>query len=218
MTLHIDALENGKFLTFGFRPELSSAGSYVDALALCDDTFTDIKILDRYENSMDNSRQIPYFMWRVSGDRIIVANETRGYELWVYDLDGNLVRKVRKEYRPVRVTDEIKDAILGADWRRSGVSHDRYFPDPLPPLNQFFADDEGRVFVMTYEPGPTPGAYIWDIFDADGVFIGRKALDLVWASLYLGPRYTFAKKGRLYCHREKESGFHELMVYRMVWE
>lgn len=216
--LHIDALPNGKFLTFGSRPELFSAGTYVDALVLCDAGFEEIKILDRYESTMDNSRMVPYFMWRVSGNKIFVANQSRGYEIWVFDFEGTLVRKIRKEYRPVHVTDEIKDAILGPDWRRSGISHDKYFPDPLPPLNQFFADDEGRVFVMTYEPGPNQGEYLWDIFNPDGVFVGRKALSLVWATLYLGPRYTFVRKGKLYCHREKESGFHELVVYRMIWK
>ncbi len=177
--LHIDALKNGKFLSFGFRPELASGGSYVDALTLCDSEFAELKILDRYEYTMDNSRQVPYFMWRVSGDRIIIANEARGYEFWVYDLDGNLVRKIRKEYRPSTVTDEIKDAILGPESRRSGIPQNKYFPNPLPPLNQFFADDEGRIFVMTYEPGPNPGEYVWDIFNPDGVFIGRKALNIL---------------------------------------
>jgi hypothetical protein len=216
--LHIDALGNGKYLTFRPRPDLSTAGIYVDVLTLCDGEFTDLKILDRYERTSDNTRQVPYFMWRISGDRIIIANEARGYELWVYDLDGNLVRKVRKEYRPVGVTEEIKDAILGPDYRRSGISQDKYFPNPLPPLNQFFADDEGRIFVMTYERGHTPGEYLWDIFNRDGVFIGRKALNIKWAGLYLGARYTFIKNGRLYCHREKETGFHELVVYKVIWK
>jgi len=216
--LHIDALKNGKFLTYGFRPELSSGGSYADGLTLCDSEFADLKILDRYESSGDNSRQVPYFMWRISGDRIFITNQARGYEIWVYDLDGNLVRKVRKEYRRVRVTEEIKEAILGPDYRRSGTSQDKYFPNPLPPLNQFFADDEGRIFVMTYEPGPNQGEYVWDIFNPDGVFVGRKALNIFWAGLYLGPRYTFVKKGHLYCHQEKETGFHELVVYKMIWK
>ncbi|HOW86546.1 MAG TPA: 6-bladed beta-propeller [Candidatus Aminicenantes bacterium] len=216
--LHIDALSNGKFLTFGSRPELFSARTYVDALVLCGSNFEEIKILDRYENAIDNSRQVPCFMWRVSGDRIFVVNQARGYEIWVFDLEGNLVRKIRKECRPVRVTDEIKDAILGPEERRAGIPQDKYFPDPLPPLNQFFADDEGRIFVMTYEPGPNPGEYLWDIFNPEGVFVGRKALNIVWATLYLGPRYTFVRKGLLYCHKEKESGFQELVVSRMIWK
>jgi hypothetical protein len=157
-------------------------------------------------------------MWRVSGDRIIVANEARGYELWVYDLEGRLIRKIRKEYRPVGVTGEIKKAILGPDYRKSGSSQSKYFPDPLPPLNQFFTDDKGRIFVMTYEPGARPGEYIWDIFNPDGVFIARTALNILWAGLYLGSRYTFIKNGHLYYHRVKESGYHELIVCKVTWK
>ncbi|MDH4271742.1 MAG: 6-bladed beta-propeller, partial [Candidatus Aminicenantes bacterium] len=184
--LYIGALENGKHLAFHSRPDLATGSVYVNALTLCDGEFTDLKILDRYERTSDNTRQVPYFMWRVSGGLIFIANEARGYEIWVFDLDGNLVRKIRKEYRPVKVTEEIKEAILGPDYRRSGTAQDNYFPNPLPPLNQFFADDEGRIFVMTYEPGANPGEYLWDIFDPDGVFVGRKALNIVWATLYLG--------------------------------
>jgi len=215
--LHIDPLRNGKYVVFGIGSEPPKGDVYIDRLTLCDGEFKDLKILDRYEASLDNGRQVPYFMWRVSGDRIFVVNQERGYEIWVYDLDGNLVRKIRKEHRPVRVTEEIKEAVLGPDYRRSGLPQNKYFSDPLPPLNQFFADDEGRIFVMTYEAGPNPGEYIWDIFNPDGVFVGRKALNILWASLYMGPRYTFVKKGRLYCHHEKESGFHELAVYKMIW-
>jgi hypothetical protein len=216
--LHIDTLGNGKYLAIIFRPDLTTARGYVDALTLCDGEFAEIKILDRYESDPDNTRQVPYFMWRVSGGRVFIANQARGYEIWVYDLEGNLVRKIRKEYRPVTVTEEIKDAILGPDYRRSGIPQDKYFPNPLPPLNQFFADDEGRIFVMTYEPGPNPGEYVWDIFNPDGVFVGRKALNIFWAGLYRGPRYTFVKNGNLYCHKEKETGFHELVVYKMIWK
>jgi hypothetical protein len=208
---------NGKLVGFGPRPDPAAKAFYY-ALTLCDADFNELKVLDRYEFPSDDSRLYPFFMWRVSGDRIIIANEPRGYELLVYDADGHLFRKIRKEYRPVRVTDAIKEAILGPDYRKSGSSQSKYFPDPLPPLNQFFADDEGRVFVMTYEPGPNPGEYLWDIFNSDGVFVGRKALNIVWATLYLGPRYTFARKGKLYCHEEKESGYDKLVVYKMIWK
>jgi len=108
--------------------------------------------------------------------------------------------------------------ILGPEYQRSGISQDKYFSNPLPPLNQFFTDEDGRIFVMTYEQGANPGEYLWDIFNPDGVFIGRVALNILWASLYGGPHYTFIKKGHLYCHREKETGFHELVVYKMIWK
>jgi hypothetical protein len=216
-TTRLESLGNGKFLAFRPRPDLMTAGAFVDALTLCDGDFRDIRTLDRYERPADDSRQVPFFMWRVSGDRIIVANQTRGYELLIYDLDGNLVRKVRKEHRPVRVTDDIKDEILGPSWRRAGFSQGTYFPEPMPPLNQFFTDDEGRIFAMTYEAGPAPGEYLWDIFNADGIFVGRKALNVLWAGLYAGPRYTFIKNGHLYHHRVKDTGYHVLVVSKLTW-
>jgi len=215
-TTRLEALGNGKYIAW--RPQSGPADLVVDALTLCDSEFGDLKVLDRSERPLDDSKQFPFFMWRVSGDRITIANEARGYELWVYDIDGNLIRKIRKEYRPVRVTEDIKEAILGPSSRRADSSPSRYFPDPLPPLNQFFTDDEGRIFVMTYEPGPDPGEYLWDIFNADGVFIGRTALNLFWAGLYAGPHYTFIKNGRLYCHRVKESGYHELVMSTVTWK
>lgn len=213
----LSPLGNGNLVAFGPRPDPRANAFYYN-LTLCDTEFNELKVLDRYKYPSDDSHLIPFFMWRLSGDRIIVANEARGYELWIFNMDGQLVRKIRKEYRPVRATDPIKEAILGADYLKSGGSQSEYFPDPLPPLNQFFTDDEGRIFVMTYESGLNPGEYIWDIFNPDGVFIGRKALNIVWAGLYLGSRYTFVKYGRLYCHEEKESGFRELVVYKMIWK
>jgi hypothetical protein len=217
-TTRVEALENGKYLALRPRPDLMTQDAYIDVLTLCDQEFTDLKILDRFERASDDSRQVPYFMWRVSGGRIIIANQARGYEFWVYDLDGNPVRKIRKEYRPVRVTEEIKEAVIGPDYRRSGQSADSYFPNPLPPINQFFTDDKGRIFAMTYEPGGRPGEYLWDIFNPEGAFIGRKGLDIKWAGLYIGPHYTFIKNAHLYCHRVKQSGFHELVVYKVSWK
>jgi len=70
---------------------------------------------------------------------------------------------------------------------------------------------------MTYEPGPVPGEYLWDIFNADGIFVGRRALNVLWAGLYVGPHYTFIKNGHLYCHRVKETGYHELVVSKVTW-
>ena len=212
----LNPLGNGNFVCFG--PQIDPAAkAFYYALTLRDPGLNELKVLDRYEFPSDDSRQVPFFMWRVSGDQIIVANEARGYELWVFDLDGRLIRKIRKEYRPVKVTEEIKSAILGPDYRKSGSSLNRYFSDPLPPLNQFFTDDEGRIFVMTYEAEAHPGEYTWDIFNPEGVFIGRVALDVLWSGLYLGSRYTFIKKGQLYSHRVKESGYHELIVSRVLW-
>ena len=90
-----------------------------------------------------------------------------------------------------------------------------YFPDSMPPFHSFFTDDEGRIFVMTYEQGENPGEYIYDIFNKDGIFIGRKAMNILHDQRGL---YAWMKNDRLYCLQEKESFFKRLVVYKVYWE
>jgi len=217
---YVFPLENDKFLVERPRYDKTTAGDspFPYTLSLCDSSFNEIKELDRHQWNSGNERLVPFFMWRVSAGHVYVANEERGYEILDYDLEGNLRRKIRKAYRPVVVTEEIKKAILGPGYGQPGISHNRYFPNPLPPLSFFFVDDEGRIFVMTYESGERPGEYIYDIFNAKGVFIGRRSLEMIWAGIYGGPKYAMAKKGLLYYYREKESGFRELIVQKIIWK
>jgi hypothetical protein len=72
---------------------------------------------------------------------------------------------------------------------------------------------------MTYEDGESPGEFMYDVFNPDGIFIGRMSLgNLVFEQ---GDRwniqYVTAKKNRLYCLRKKDSGYRELVVYKMIW-
>ncbi len=72
---------------------------------------------------------------------------------------------------------------------------------------------------MTFEKEKNSKKYAFDIFNADGVFIGRKNID-VYVERYTTsfPLYAAAKNHRLYCLREKENGYKELEVYTMKWE
>lgn len=73
---------------------------------------------------------------------------------------------------------------------------------------------------MTYEKGKDSKEYIYDIFNPDGIFIGRTSLGNYGRLIEQAeiPLLTLTKKNRLYCLREKESGYKELAVYKMEWE
>ncbi len=91
-----------------------------------------------------------------------------------------------------------------------------YFPEHWHPFHSFFLDDEGRLYVMTYEPGIKPGEYMFDIFNKDGVFIARMSLSVHhWGFGSLNAR---VRGKQLYVVQEKESGYKRLVVYRMKWE
>ena len=90
-----------------------------------------------------------------------------------------------------------------------------YFPGAMPPFHSIFTDEEGRLFVMTYEKGENPGEFMYDIFDSNGVCTGRASLKILHDE---GGIYAKMKNGRLYCLNEKNTGYKELAVYRITWE
>ena len=205
-------LENGKYLFIRYFTNMENQG-FFESLRICNSDFEERKELDASFTSRSPRRirvSSPIFEWKVSGGKIYSVNEQRGYEILVYDLEGTLIRKIRREYDPLDYPEDLKKRYL----ERSGTSRKIDFPEKLSPIQSFFADDEGRIFVMTYEKGENPGEHVFDIYNSDGVFIQRKNLNVLknW------DMQARAKKGRLYCVREKESGYKELAVYRMKWE
>jgi len=216
-------LENGNYLALRFYFD-SSTKHRGDLLFLFNSKFEKLKELDKCDYGKTiafTQRKVKYtprvFICQVSDKRIYVGHENRGYEILIYDLDANLVKKIRKEYNPVDVPNEFKEF-----WRANiGRYEDRLdFPDKMPPFHYFFLDDEGRLYIKTYEKGDKQGVYIHDVFNSDGIFIARESIAGYGRWVYPGITLNRAKakNKRFYCIREKESGYKELVVYRMKWE
>jgi len=218
-------LENGNSIALkqsidreGFEPSLQSV------LCLYNSEFTEIKELDRQRPSdymtsdeMDGIRQI--FHWEVSNGKIYIGNGKRGYEILVYHLNGNLVKKIRKNYKSVKVSDEYKRNFLSQFLENDPWRKKIFFSRDMPPYCEFFIDEVGRIFVMTYEKDESSGEYMYDIFNREGILIGRKALNISLRGEGWGTfNYVAAKKSRLYHLRTKENGYKELVVYRIKWE
>ena len=218
----ITPLDNGKYIILR-----SIVGPEVEKriLSLCDSKFKKLKQLDSIVESdrrtAEKIRGIRYYIYySVSKKHIFVGNTKRDYEFWVFDLEGNLVRKIRKEYKRVDIPEEfIKHTLETYSEERKDRA---YFPKNFPPYRFFFADDEGRLFVMTYEKNRDSNEYIYDIFNTDGVFIDRIGLrNFGRGSSISKIEWTFqtkAKKNHLYCIQEKENGYKELVVYKMNWQ
>lgn len=221
-------LENGKYLVIKRLISSSTDYLYQIPLSLASSEFEEIRELDRKKipnvfavNEFDGSLMYILF-WSVSNGKIYVGNEERGYEIWVYDFEGNFVKKIRKEYKSVKVSVEYKKEFLKPfvgpenEPQRKKI----YFSEFWPPFQYFFADDEGRLFVMTYEKAKNSKEYVYDIFNEDGFFIGKTRLENFGnvGDVVSRPLDVKAKKNRLYCLQEKESGYKELVVYKMNWE
>jgi len=227
-------LENGNFLVRTVETGIRKIGEPPPEegdnifLSIINSEFKIIKVIDVLHLSRQlletrNPYVMPVYFWEVSDRNIYVGNSQWGYEIRVFDLNGNLLKKIKKkEYKRVKFPKEIKE-----DYKRmtENPASPLYgikiaFPDYQPPFwRLFFTDDDGRLFLMTFEKGKNSREYIFDIFNSDGVFIRRIRLD-AYIDRYtiVFPLYATAKNNRLYCLREKESGYKELVVYKMKWE
>jgi hypothetical protein len=172
--------------------------------------------MSAYAPGKPNPGTIIAFHWRVADGKIYIGNEQRGYELWVYDLEGRLLRKIRKDYEPVPYPEEFKKQTELLAAREPGLN--LVARPNTPPFNSFFPDDEGRLYVMTYEHGTNKDEFIHDVFNKDGVLIARVPLGRYgMLGRALNPLRATAKNGRFYRVAFKENGYPVLKVYRMAW-
>lgn len=125
--------------------------------------------------------------WDAAGSGVIVTPGSR-YELRRHDGGGTLVRRVRLEAEPVRVTEELERRAVDRFYERfagEDVSpailrdiRDRLEVAPTLPAVQGVrvSESDGRVWVEVPTPERSgeleePGG--WDVFEPDGTYLGR---------------------------------------------
>ena len=214
-------LENGNYLIVRVEPDVSGEFGY-QILSVHDSNFNETKEIDRYRNNYPQQAKkykLPQdiFWWTLSSKgNIYVGNTERDYEISVYNLEGRLIRIIRKEFNPVPVSDEMKKEALGPIPEDHPMREILYFADHMPPFEFFFLDDKERLFVLTAEKEGDLG--IFDIFNEEGAFIGRKALNISFNRLNRYGNQVFIRNERFVCVKDKEDGFKELVLYRMTWQ
>jgi hypothetical protein len=211
-------LKNGNFLIKESADVSDEFFRYI--LYLYSPDLKKIKELDNQNipnPSVKESMKGIYYMLckSISKNKIFTGFQERDYEIYVYDFGGNLLNKIRKEYKKAPVTEEYKKKYMeqfSAPFFNS-IRKKIYFPDVLPPFHSFFSDDEDRLFVMTYEKDKNE-EYIYDIFDSEGNIISRRGLKIFHNESGV---YAKIKNNQLYCLEEKKEGFRKLVIYKTVW-
>lgn len=220
MPISAHPLSNGKYLVW-YQITGDGTDEYViqTPLSLRNSSLEEIKELDRYK--LPNYRVTgkrrgtdPLFSWAISKRYIFIGNEIRNGEIWVFDLEGNLVRKIKKPYNPVSVPEEYKKERLNGI-KFQAMKDATYFPESFPPFQGIFADDTDRLYVMTFEKDADTGEYIFDLFNSDGFYVGRSTIDAMFRN---GIVVAKVIENHLYCVSEKDSGYKKLVVYKMRWE
>ena len=215
----IQILRNGNFLIYWQRDDVATR-KRTDYVGLCNVIYEPIEEFDSYgwiipevaDRVVVGKGSLVY---AASRDVIYVGNPDREYDIWVFDPEGGLVRKIRKEFKPIRIPSEYQESVLSRYREGSAVREKLVFRTHWVPFRYFIADDEGRLFVMTYEDGENPDEAVYDVFNAEGVFFTRVNIANKRPSYPLPARIL---GGRLYCVTEKENGHKILSVSSLSWE
>lgn len=219
-------LDNGNFL-FPEDQAFPNSGFGEMTFNLLDRQYNKIKIMHRFRYPAQypgTGKKVNAFLPSPTGiftpDRIYLGIPGLDYEILVFNLEGTLLRKIRKEYVPVEVTSNFQKEALANLPQGSPMAEQLFFPDHKPAYQYLFADETGRLFIMTSEKDEVSGQNVCDIFSASGVFVGRAAVGyfdrfrFFWEGVSLD---VVAKNKRIYVLREKDNGYKELVVYKAIW-
>lgn len=144
-----------------------------------------------------------YFAW----------GNSQKYEIFIVNPEGKTIRKIVKDYMPVRISEAEKEKMIkrrvGSRGVPPGIKLE--FPKSFHPFYYFICDDEDRIYVQTYEKDKKGDIY-FDVFDAEGRYIIR-------FSLPEGEYPYIVKKNKMYTYiRESEEGFPIVKRYDMQWK
>jgi len=219
-------LDNGNFVATEDEVE-PDMGSEEMTWHLLDGRFALIKMLHRFRFPIQvpgpgtkPNAFLPSPVGTFTPDRIFLGMPGKDYEILVFDLGGTLQRKIRKEYEPVEVTSGYRGESTARLPQGSLEAGQFFFPNHRLAFQYLFADEAGRLFVMTSEKDETIGQNTCDYFNEAGIFIGRAAIGYydrfrhIWEGVSLD---VVAKNKRFYVLHEKEDGYKELVVYKAIW-
>ena len=210
----ISPLLNGIYLISKNAPERPSLFYFFLNLGIYDADFKEKKIID--DLKVINGRDATY--WSNEKEKIYVGSEEIGYEIRVYDLEGNLNLIVKKKYDPVPVPENIRKQrkiLFEESMQTLGTSEDIPKLINWPPFEAFFVDYTGRIYVRTFENGEVEGSRIHDVFTPEGVFISRISLELSFDREY---KYALLRNKKIYGFKEKGNGFEQFISYRITWK
>ncbi len=149
------------------------------------------------------------------GDHIIFAF-SENYELYIHDAKGELIQKIEKEYKPVRISEEELAYMRGVVRLSGNIKH--IVPKHHDAFQRISVDDENRIFVQTWEKTKDGKGFFYDVFGPDGVCFARVPLRFNFGrfSLFLNP--IVWKDGKVYAREEDEDGYQCVVRYSVHWE
>ena len=222
---YLRQISTAKFLIF-LLPQIDSKGNIIanilvrgkgvkSILIKSDSKLDQIFTIKTIKPSLPNAINLfpPRFYYSIIKNDKILWCISNKYEINISNPQGKLVKKILKEYKPVKFTDKdrkekIKE-LFGSKGIPPGINVK--FPKYFPPIMNLSVDEEGRIFVGTYEKVKNKKGYYFDVFDAEGRYLSKVPLNIK-------PKQWFKwKNKKLYVVEKSKGGFPLIKSYRVIW-
>jgi hypothetical protein len=156
-----------------------------------------------------------HFNVRVIKNDIIVWGYPQDfkYEIFVVNPEGKTIRKIVKEYDPVKVTEDDKEELKKKRFgdRDLPPKVKFEFPKNYYPYHLIICGDDGRIYVRTNEKNKEAN-YRYDVFSPEGRYIAK----FYFPELYM---ICLVRKNKMYSMVwEDEKGIPVVKRYSMVWK
>lgn len=148
----------------------------------------------------------------LSSSDMIIWGDSNQYALHILNLAGELAMIITKEYNPLNVTREEENEYRQkyAEPLKAGMTIS--FRSKWPAFSGLFVDDEGHIFVKTYErAGAGANTFHYDVFNKDGVYESKVVIPVNL------DRNSVWKNGRIYTIVKDESGLPLIKRHRVTW-
>ena len=138
------------------------------------------------------------------------------YKLTIIDKDGKVLKKIIKDYEPIKIADtdreELIKATFGERGVRPGITVD--IPKHFPPIRHIAGGGDGRTYVRTHDYVKEEGGRLFrhDVFDAEGRYLTKfyhtETETVMW--IYKDKLYTRVE--------ESAGGMEKVRIYSLIWE
>jgi hypothetical protein len=143
----------------------------------------------------------PGMLARFFPSDLVICGFTDAYEFRIISPDGEVVRRVLKEYEPIEISDDEKE--------KRGFADVKNVPKYFPAFHDFSVDEEGRFFVKTFERQADGNKFYYDVFNPDGKYVVKLSLNALpecW------------KNGKMYTIEYDEQGYQHIKRYKLTWK
>ena len=142
----------------------------------------------------------------------VIWGDSREYALYVLDPQGRLIKKITKEHKSQVISAADKDGYKKRYAEALKAGFNIIFRGHYPAYRDILTDDEGRIWVRTYEHMNTAeDASCYDIFNSEGIYVAKIPLNM---SL---DRTSVWKHGKLYVLLDNPEGYPIVKRYRINW-